>query len=44
MLNSILVIFCLIVVSAFFSMFEISFVVLRKIKFKLLVDEGNINV
>lgn len=44
MLNSILVIFCLIVVSVFFLILEILLVVLCKIKLKLLVDEGNVNV
>ena len=43
MLNSILVILCLIAVSAFFSMSEISLAASRKIKLKLLADEGNIN-
>ena len=43
MLNSILVILCLIGVSAFFSLSEISLAASRKIKLKLLADEGNIN-
>ncbi len=43
MLNSILVILCLIAVSAFFSISEISLAASRKIKLKLLADEGNIN-
>ena len=43
MLNSILLILCLIAVSAFFSLSEISLAASRKIKLKLLADEGNIN-
>ncbi|MGY6031359.1 hemolysin family protein [Phytobacter sp. AG2a] len=43
MLNSILVILFLIVVSAFFSLSEISLAASRKIKLKLLADDGNIN-
>ena len=43
MLNSILVILCLIAVSAFFSISEISLAASRKIKLKLLADDGNIN-
>ncbi|MDH2913688.1 hemolysin family protein [Kosakonia sp. HypNH10] len=43
MLNSILVILCLIAVSAFFSLSEISLAASRKIKLKLLADDGNIN-
>ncbi|AXM03922.1 MULTISPECIES: hemolysin family protein [Escherichia] len=43
MLNSIFVILCLIAVSAFFSISEISLAASRKIKLKLLADEGNIN-
>lgn len=43
MLNSILIILILIVISAFFSMSEISLAASRKIKLKLLADEGNIN-
>lgn len=43
MLNNILVIFLLIAVSAFFSLSEISLAASRKIKLKLLNDEGNIN-
>ncbi|MEN4872414.1 hemolysin family protein [Kosakonia cowanii] len=43
MLNSILVILCLIAVSAFFSLSEISLAASRKIKLKLLADDGNVN-
>ncbi|MGY2269631.1 CNNM domain-containing protein, partial [Pseudomonas sp. SDO5561_S422] len=43
MLNSILVILCLIAVSAFFSISEISLAASRKIKLKLLADDGNLN-
>lgn len=43
MLNSILLILCLIAVSAFFSISEISLAASRKIKLKLLADEGNVN-
>ncbi|VAX76472.1 UPF0053 inner membrane protein YtfL [Serratia symbiotica] len=43
MLNSILLILLLIAVSAFFSLSEISLAASRKIKLKLMVDEGNIN-
>ena len=43
MLNSILVILCLIAVSAFFSISEISLAASRKIKLKLLADDGNVN-
>ena len=43
MLNSILVILCLIAVSAFFSISEISLAASRKIKLKLLADDGDIN-
>lgn len=43
MLNSILVILFLIAVSAFFSISEISLAASRKIKLKLLADEGNVN-
>ncbi len=43
MLNGILLIFFLIAVSAFFSLAEISLAASRKIKLKLLADEGNIN-
>lgn len=43
MLNSILLILCLIASSAFFSISEISLAASRKIKLKLLADEGNIN-
>ncbi len=43
MLNSILLILLLIAVSAFFSLSEISLAASRKIKLKLIADEGNIN-
>lgn len=43
MLDSLLVILLLIVISAFFSLSEISLAAARKIKLKLLADEGNIN-
>ncbi|MEA1063359.1 hemolysin family protein [Apirhabdus apintestini] len=43
MLNSILIILLLIAISAFFSTSEISLAASRKIKLKLLADEGNIN-
>ncbi|PWC15835.1 hypothetical protein B4923_01600 [Brenneria roseae subsp. americana] len=43
MLNSLLLIIFLIAVSAFFSMFEISLAASRKIKLKLMADEGNLN-
>jgi len=43
MLNSILIILILIAISAFFSISEISLAASRKIKLKLLADEGNIN-
>ncbi|EOV0677650.1 hemolysin family protein [Cronobacter dublinensis] len=43
MLNSILLILCLIGVSSFFSLSEISLAASRKIKLKLLADEGNVN-
>ncbi|WP_075182733.1 hemolysin family protein [Pantoea sp. 1.19] len=43
MLDSLLVILLLIAVSAFFSLSEISLAASRKIKLKLLADEGNIN-
>jgi len=43
MLNSILLILFLIAVSAFFSLSEISLAASRKIKLKLMADEGNIN-
>lgn len=42
MLNSIIVILCLIAVSAFFAISEISLAASRKIKLKLLADEGNV--
>ncbi|MCU5773644.1 hemolysin family protein [Erwiniaceae bacterium BAC15a-03b] len=43
MLDSMLVILALIAVSAFFSLSEISLAAARKIKLKLLADDGNIN-
>ncbi|WP_158781229.1 hemolysin family protein [Pantoea sp. BAV 3049] len=43
MLDSLLVILLLIAVSSFFSLSEISLAAARKIKLKLLADEGNIN-
>ncbi|WP_130832032.1 hemolysin family protein [[Erwinia] mediterraneensis] len=43
MLDSLLVIILLIVISAFFSLSEISLAAARKIKLKLLADQGNIN-
>ncbi len=43
MLNSILLILLLIAISAFFSLSEISLAASRKIKLKLLADEGNVN-
>ena len=43
MLNSILLILFLIAVSAFFSLSEISLAASRKIKLKLLADDGDIN-
>ena len=43
MLNSILLILLLIAISAFFSLSEISLAASRKIKLKILADEGNIN-
>lgn len=43
MLNSILIILILIAISAFFSISEISLAASRKIKLKILADEGNIN-
>ncbi|NIG98969.1 MAG: HlyC/CorC family transporter [Serratia symbiotica] len=43
MLNSILLILLLIAVSAFFSLSEISLAASRKIKLKVMADEGNIN-
>ncbi len=42
MLDSLLVIFLLIAISSFFSLSEISLAAARKIKLKLLADEGNI--
>ncbi|RXS77821.1 DUF21 domain-containing protein, partial [Geobacillus sp. PK12] len=43
MLNSLLLIFFLIAISAFFSLSEISLAASRKIKLKLMADEGNLN-
>ncbi|WP_380184083.1 hemolysin family protein [Kalamiella sp. sgz302252] len=43
MLDSLLVILMLIAISSFFSLSEISLAASRKIKLKLLADEGNIN-
>ncbi|WP_409307959.1 hemolysin family protein [Pectobacterium sp. B1J-3] len=43
MLNSLLLIILLIAISAFFSMSEISLAASRKIKLKLMADEGNLN-
>ncbi|MFB6422197.1 MAG: hemolysin family protein [Candidatus Malihini olakiniferum] len=43
MLNSILLIFLLIALSAFFSLSEISLAASRKIKLKQMVDDGNLN-
>lgn len=43
MLDSLLVIILLIAVSSFFALSEISLAASRKIKLKLLADEGNIN-
>ncbi|MFV9669784.1 hemolysin family protein [Pantoea sp. ARC607] len=43
MLDSLLIILLLIVISAFFSLSEISLAAARKIKLKLLADEGNVN-
>ncbi|MEM6160194.1 hemolysin family protein [Erwinia sp. P6884] len=43
MLDSLLVILLLIAISSFFSLSEISLAAARKIKLKLLADEGNIN-
>ncbi|AYA41330.1 HlyC/CorC family transporter [Xenorhabdus nematophila] len=43
MLNSLLVIFLLCAISAFFSLSEISLAASRKIKLKLMADEGNLN-
>ncbi|CAH0163464.1 hemolysin family protein [Erwinia aphidicola] len=43
MLDSLLVIVLLIAISSFFSLSEISLAAARKIKLKLLADEGNIN-
>lgn len=43
MLNSLLLIILLIALSAFFALSEISLAASRKIKLKLMADEGNIN-
>ena len=43
MLDSLLVILLLILISSFFSLSEISLAAARKIKLKLLADEGYIN-
>ncbi|MBK0035633.1 HlyC/CorC family transporter [Erwinia sp. S43] len=43
MLDSLLVILLLIAISSFFSLSEISLAAARKIKLKILADEGNIN-
>ncbi|HBV40260.1 MAG TPA: hypothetical protein DEF05_11405, partial [Erwinia sp.] len=43
MLDSLLVILMLIAISSFFSLSEISLAASRKIKLKLLADDGNIN-
>lgn len=43
MLDSLLVILLLIAISSFFSLSEISLAAARKIKLKLLADDGNIN-
>ncbi|ACS84630.1 hemolysin family protein [Musicola paradisiaca] len=43
MLNSLLVILFLIAISAFFSLSEISLAASRKIKLKLMADEGDLN-
>ncbi|MDC9596987.1 hemolysin family protein [Xenorhabdus anantnagensis] len=43
MLNSLLVILLLCAISAFFSLSEISLAASRRIKLKLMVDEGNLN-
>ncbi|QUG77330.1 DUF21 domain-containing protein [Erwinia sp. E602] len=43
MLDSLLVILLLIAISSFFSLSEISLAAARKIKLKLLADEGNVN-
>ncbi|MBP2845828.1 HlyC/CorC family transporter [Dickeya oryzae] len=43
MLNSLLIILCLIAISAFFSLSEISLAASRKIKLKLMADEGDLN-
>lgn len=43
MLNSILLILFLIAVSAFFSISEIALAASRKLKLKLMADEGNVN-
>ncbi|MBS9431415.1 hemolysin family protein [Photorhabdus hainanensis] len=43
MLNSLLIVFLLCAISAFFSLSEISLAASRRIKLKLMVDEGNVN-
>lgn len=43
MLNSVLLIFILIAVSSFFSLAEISLAASRKMKLKVMMDEGNAN-
>ncbi|RAW92616.1 hemolysin family protein [Photorhabdus laumondii] len=43
MLNSLLIVFLLCAISAFFSLSEISLAASRRIKLKLMADEGNIN-
>ncbi|AOM41549.1 hemolysin family protein [Xenorhabdus hominickii] len=43
MLNSLLIILLLCTISAFFSLSEISLAASRRIKLKLMVDEGNLN-
>lgn len=43
MLNSLLIIFILIALSAFFALSEISLAASRKVKLKQLADEGNVN-
>ncbi|MCT8342507.1 MULTISPECIES: hemolysin family protein [Photorhabdus] len=43
MLNSLLIVFLLCAISAFFSLSEISLAASRRIKLKLMADEGNVN-
>ncbi|VEB75962.1 Putative Mg2+ and Co2+ transporter CorB [Providencia rustigianii] len=43
MLNSLLIVLLLCAISAFFSLSEISLAASRRIKLKLMADEGNIN-